>query len=45
MEIRIEPMTGARVARRAAVGLPPMAEYARLLAELYEMPVTWPPAP
>lgn len=31
-------------ARRAAVGLPPMAEYVKVLAEAYEMPVVWPPA-
>jgi hypothetical protein len=31
-------------ARRAAVGLPPMAEYVEQLAEAYEMPVQWPPA-
>lgn len=31
-------------ARRAAVGLPPMAEYARMLGELYKLPVAWPPA-
>lgn len=30
-------------ARRAAVGLPPMAEYVKVLAEGYEMPVEWPP--
>ena len=30
--------------RRAAAGLPPMAEYARMLAELYKLPVVWPPA-
>ena len=30
-------------ARRAAVGLPPMAEYVRKLAEVYEFPVVWPP--
>jgi len=29
-------------ARRAEVGLPPMAEYARLLADMYKMPVEWP---
>lgn len=29
--------------RRAAMGLPPMAEYARVLADVYEMPVEWPP--
>ena len=28
--------------RRAEVGLPPMAEYARMLAEDYKMPVEWP---
>jgi hypothetical protein len=28
--------------RRAAVGLPPMAEYARDLADMYTMPVEWP---
>lgn len=32
-------------ARRAAMGLPPMAEYVRMLAELYKLPVVWPPAP
>jgi hypothetical protein len=31
--------------RRAAVGLPSMAEYARLLADLYKMPVEWPRQP
>ncbi len=30
--------------RRAAVGLPPMAEYVRMLGEFYKLPVTWPPA-
>jgi hypothetical protein len=30
-------------ARRAAIGLPPMAEYARMLGELYKLPVVWPP--
>ena len=30
-------------ARRASVGLPPMAEYVKVLAEAYEMPVEWPP--
>lgn len=30
-------------ARRAAVGLPPMAEYVRKLAEVYKLPVEWPP--
>jgi hypothetical protein len=28
--------------RRAQVGLPPMAEYARDLADMYKMPVEWP---
>jgi hypothetical protein len=32
-------------ARRAAVGLPPMAEYAKKLAEVYKLPVVWPPSP
>jgi hypothetical protein len=31
-------------ARRAAVGLPPMSDYARLLAEMYHLPVEWPRA-
>jgi hypothetical protein len=30
-------------ARRAAGGLPPMAEYARVLGEVYKVPVVWPP--
>lgn len=29
-------------ARRAAKGMPPMAEYARLLGELFGLPVEWP---
>jgi hypothetical protein len=29
--------------RRAAIGLPPMAEYARVLGEVYKVPVVWPP--
>ena len=29
-------------ARRAAAGLPPMAEYARTLSELHRLPVEWP---
>ena len=29
--------------RRATVGLPPMAEYARVLGEVYKVPVVWPP--
>jgi len=32
-------------ARRAAVGLPPMADYVRMLGEMYQMPVAWPPPP
>jgi hypothetical protein len=31
--------------RRAAVGLPPMAEYVRGLSEAYHVPVVWPPVP
>ncbi len=30
-------------ARRAAVGLPPMAEYVRQLGEAFNAPVVWPP--
>ena len=30
-------------ARRAEVGLPPMAEYVRVLSEAYKLPVVWPP--
>jgi len=29
--------------RRASVGLPPMAEYVRMLAEQTKLPVVWPP--
>lgn len=32
-------------ARRAAVGLPPMADYVRMLGEMYQLPVVWPPPP
>ena len=32
-------------ARRLEVGLPPMAEYARVLGEVYKLPVEWPPKP
>jgi hypothetical protein len=32
-------------ARRAAVGLPPMAEYVRMMGEMYNLPVVWPPTP
>jgi hypothetical protein len=46
---RLVPSPIADVARvdslRASVGLPPMAEYARMLGELYHLPVAWPPAP
>jgi hypothetical protein len=31
--------------RRAQMGLQPIAEYVHQLAELYELPVTWPPNP
>ena len=34
---------GGLDARRAALGLPPMAEYARQLGEMYKLPVEWPP--
>ena len=30
-------------ARRTEVGLPPMAEYVRVLSEAYKLPVVWPP--
>jgi hypothetical protein len=30
-------------ARRAAIGMPPMAEYVRTLGEVYGLPVVWPP--
>jgi hypothetical protein len=36
---------GGLDARRAALGLPTMGEYVRHLAELYKMPVEWPPKP
>ena len=36
---------GGLDARRAALGLPTMAEYVRHLAEAYKMPVEWPPKP
>jgi hypothetical protein len=29
--------------RRATMGLPPMADYVKMLGEVYKMPVTWPP--
>lgn len=31
--------------RRRAVGMPPMTDYARLLGQIYGLPVDWPPAP
>ena len=34
---------GGLDARRAALGLPPMTEYARQLGETYNVPVEWPP--
>ena len=36
---------GGLDARRAALGLPPMSEYARQLGEMYKLPVEWPPKP
>lgn len=38
----IDDLTGLD-ARRAAIGLPPMAEYARELGDAYHVPVVWPP--
>jgi len=29
--------------RRATMGLPPMTEYVRVLADVYQLPVVWPP--
>ena len=40
----IEDLPGLE-ARRTAVGLPSMAEYVRMLGQMYGLPVTWPPAP
>jgi hypothetical protein len=40
----IEDLPGLE-ARRTAVGLPSMAEYVRMLSQMYGLPVTWPPAP
>jgi hypothetical protein len=40
----IEDLPGLE-ARRAAVGLPGMAEYVRMLGQMYGLPVSWPPAP
>lgn len=31
--------------RRREVGLPPMADYVKVLAEVYKLPVVWPPPP
>jgi hypothetical protein len=31
--------------RRAEAGLPPIAEYVRMLGAMYKLPVVWPPAP
>ena len=41
---RIEDIAGLD-ARRASVGLAPMAEYVRKLGEVYKLPVEWPPIP
>jgi hypothetical protein len=41
---RIEDIAGLE-ARRAKVGLPPMAEYVQKLGEVYKLPVEWPPKP
>jgi hypothetical protein len=38
----IEDLSGLE-GRRAAVGLPTMKEYVRMLGEMYGLPVTWPP--
>lgn len=38
----IEDLPGLE-GRRAAVGLPTMSEYVRMLGELYGLPVAWPP--
>ena len=32
-------------AHRREVGLPPMADYVKVLAEVYQLPVAWPPRP
>ncbi|HSE28636.1 MAG TPA: DUF6624 domain-containing protein [Gemmatimonadales bacterium] len=40
----IEDIDGLE-ARRREVGLPPMAEYVKVLAEVYQLPVAWPPRP
>jgi len=29
---------------RRSVGMPPMSEYVKTLAEMYRMPVEWPPS-
>jgi len=40
----IEDLPGLE-ARRTAVGLPSMAEYVRMLGQMYGLPITWPPTP
>jgi hypothetical protein len=40
----IENLDGLE-ARRREVGLPPMADYVKVLAEVYKLPVAWPPRP
>jgi hypothetical protein len=40
----IEDLAGLD-ARRRDVGLPPMTDYVRVLAEVYRLPVAWPPPP
>ena len=40
----IEDLDGLE-ARRRAVGLPTMADYVKVLAEVYKLPVAWPPRP
>lgn len=40
----IEDLEGLE-ARRREVGLPPMADYVKVLAEVYKLPVAWPPRP
>jgi hypothetical protein len=40
----IEDLPGLE-AHRTAVGLPSMAEYVRMLGQMYGLPITWPPTP
>lgn len=40
----IEDLDGLE-ARRREVGLPSMADYVKVLAEVYKLPVAWPPRP